>query len=181
MSSPPPIPTAQLFPILDEKLIQLLKGLSPEEWELPTIAGKWKVIDIAYHLLDSNVRALSVLRDGYMGPGPEGINSYKDLVTYLNQLNADWIQALKRMSPALLIDLLAHTGQQCHKLWSALPPFEPALFNVAWAGEEESQNWFHMAREYTEKWHHQQQIRLAVGKTGNSTYQNYICPTWKLP
>jgi hypothetical protein len=38
------------------------------------------------------------------------------------------------------------------------------LFSVAWAGEQESANWFHWAREYTEKWHHQQQIRLAVGK-----------------
>jgi hypothetical protein len=35
---------------------------------------------------------------------------------------------------------------------------------VAWAGEAESENWFHIAREYSEKWHHQQQIRLAVGQ-----------------
>jgi hypothetical protein len=37
---------------------------------------------------------------------------------------------------------------------------------VAWAGEEVSQNWFHIAREYTEKYIHQQQIRDAVGKEG---------------
>jgi hypothetical protein len=37
------------------------------------------------------------------------------------------------------------------------------LFGVAWAGEEASENWFDVAREYTEKWHHQQQIRDAVG------------------
>jgi hypothetical protein len=35
---------------------------------------------------------------------------------------------------------------------------------VSWAGEAESANWFHIAREYTEKWHHQQQIRQAVGQ-----------------
>jgi hypothetical protein len=34
---------------------------------------------------------------------------------------------------------------------------------VAWAGESESQNWFDLARELTERWHHQQQIRLATG------------------
>ena len=39
----------------------------------------------------------------------------------------------------------------------------PALFSVAWAGEETSLLWFDMAREYTEHWHHQQQIRDAVG------------------
>ena len=45
---------------------------------------------------------------------------------------------------------------------ASLDPFAPALFAVAWAGEEESQTWFDMAREYTELWHHQQQIRDAV-------------------
>ena len=35
-----------------------------------------------------------------------------------------------------------------------------------WLGQvkNESKNWFHIAREYTEKWHHQQQIRLSVGE-----------------
>ena len=35
---------------------------------------------------------------------------------------------------------------------------------MGWAGEAESLNWFHIARDYTEKWHHQQQIRTAVGQ-----------------
>ena len=34
---------------------------------------------------------------------------------------------------------------------------------MAWAGEEESPSWFDVAREYTELWHHQQQIRDAAG------------------
>jgi hypothetical protein len=29
---------------------------------------------------------------------------------------------------------------------------------VAWAGEERSENWMDVAREYTEKWHHTRQI-----------------------
>jgi hypothetical protein len=45
-----------------------------------------------------------------------------------------------------------------------LKPFENAVFSVAWAGQETSPNWFHIAREYTEKFLHQQQIRDAVGK-----------------
>ena len=40
------------------------------------------------------------------------------------------------------------------------------MWAVEWAGESESQNWFHIAREYTEKWHHQKQIREAVGVGG---------------
>jgi hypothetical protein len=41
-----------------------------------------------------------------------------------------------------------------------------AKLPVTWAGQWESQNWFDIAREYTEKWHHQMQIRLAVNKPG---------------
>ncbi|MEO6196827.1 MAG: hypothetical protein ABIP58_01850, partial [Dehalococcoidia bacterium] len=34
---------------------------------------------------------------------------------------------------------------------------------VSWAGESESPNWFDLAREYTEHWHHQAQIREGAG------------------
>jgi hypothetical protein len=37
------------------------------------------------------------------------------------------------------------------------------VFPVAWAGDERSHVWFDNGREYTERWHHQQQIRDAVG------------------
>ena len=165
MQSSPPISTAHLFPLLDAHLAKVLRSLKPEQWDLPTVAPMWTVKDIAAHLLDSNIRLLSALRDNHMGPAPaKPIPTYRDLVDHLNRMNADWIQAMKRASPAVLIDLLMHTGKSCSAYWAELPLYEPALFSVAWAGESESQNWFHMAREYTEKWHHQQQIRLAVGQ-----------------
>ena len=47
-----------------------------------------------------------------------------------------------------------------------LPSHGRAIFSVAWAGESESENWFDVARDYTERWHHQQQIRDAVGRPG---------------
>ena len=34
------------------------------------------------------------------------------------------------------------------------------------AADEPAPNWLDLAREYTERWHHQQQIRDAVGKPG---------------
>lgn len=98
-----------------------------------------------------------------MVPPDKPIESYADLVGFLNQLNADWIKATKRISPQLLIEFLAVTGPQVTGLLKSLDPFSPALFGVAWAGEENSLHWFDVAREYTEKWHHQQQIRDAVG------------------
>ena len=36
---------------LDKMLIQLLEELSPEDWDKQTIAPKWKVKDVAVHLL----------------------------------------------------------------------------------------------------------------------------------
>ena len=163
MSDFPPIHTAHLFPVLDALLIDLLKSLHPDDWNKPTPAPQWTVKDVATHLLDGNLRAISMIRDGYFGHPPGQINSYADLVKFLNQLNADFITAFKRLSPAVLVELHEITGKQFCEVIASLPPDTPALFSVAWAGQTESPNWFHMAREYTEKWHHQQQIRAAVG------------------
>ncbi|KQB37294.1 maleylpyruvate isomerase N-terminal domain-containing protein [Flavobacterium aquidurense] len=159
-----PIKTVHLFSILDELLIDLLNSLSDEEWNAPTVARKWAVKDIASHLLDGNLRGLSISRDQYFGEKPENINSYGDLVTFLNQLNMSWTNATKRLSPVVLTQLLETTGKQYSEHLQTLNPFENAIFSVAWAGEETSLNWFHIAREYTEKFLHQQQIRNAVGK-----------------
>lgn len=161
-----PIPTLHLFPKLDEKLVEVLRSLQPDEWNNRTLAKQWTVKDIASHLLDGNLRLLSMVRDQYFGNTPKGLHSYKDLVDFLNGLNADWVTATKRLSPKVIVDLLEHTGSECHEVLEKLDPFATAVFSVAWAGEAESKNWFHIAREYTERWHHQQQIREAVGKEG---------------
>jgi len=161
-----PIFTAELLPVLDEKLVTLLRSISGKEWFNQTIAPEWKVKDVAAHLLDGNIRSLSMLRDGYVGEQPGNINSNKDLVSFLNQLNADWVRAMKRVSPAMIIELLLITGKEYCTMLQSLDPFANAVLPVAWAGETQSPNWFHIAREYTEKWHHQQQIRLAVGQAG---------------
>ncbi len=156
-----PIATLHLFLPLDQKLIRLLKSLSPEDWKKPTLAKLWTVKDVAAHLLDGNLRTLA-LSQNYLGDPPSGIQSYRDLVDYLNRLNADWVSAMKRVSPRTLIELLEATQQPVVDYYHSLDLWAPAQFAVSWAGEHESQNWFHLAREYTERWHHQQQIREAV-------------------
>ncbi|GAB2774824.1 maleylpyruvate isomerase family mycothiol-dependent enzyme [Rhabdobacter roseus] len=176
MKLPIPIQTLPLFPRLDQKLIELLRSLSASDWEKPTVASRWTVKDIAAHLLDGNLRALSMLRDNYYGQAPDPIHSYQDLVSYLNRLNAEWVLALKRLSPPVLTELLESTGKPYYDYLKTLNPFDPATFSVAWAGEQESENWFHLAREYTEKWHHQQQIRLAVGQEGVLYAREYYFP-----
>jgi uncharacterized protein (TIGR03083 family) len=161
-----PVPAIHLFPVLEEKLIQLLQSLTAEEWNKPTIARLWTVKDVAAHLLDGNLRVLSHIRDNYFGDPPGTIASYDDLLQYLNNLNADFVTAMKRVSPATLLQLMEPTGRQYCAQVASLDPFAPALFAVSWAGDTVSPNWFHVAREYTERWHHQQQIRDAVDKPG---------------
>jgi len=156
------IETSRLFPLLDSRLIELLRSLSPEEWSR-LATPKWTVKDVAGHLLDGNLRRLSMARDGYFGESFSG-NSPQEFVAFLTGLNADWVRAMKRLSPQVLIELLAETGGQVSEYFGKLDPHGQAVFAVSWAGEEKSENWFDIAREYTEKWHHQQQIREAVGK-----------------
>ncbi|OUJ73200.1 maleylpyruvate isomerase N-terminal domain-containing protein [Hymenobacter crusticola] len=172
--SQPPIDIVHLLPQLDEKLLALLKSLTPDDWQRQTIAKLWKVKDVAAHLLDGNIRILSMLRDHYAGEPPPPIHSYQDLVNFLNGLNADWVKAMKRVSPEVLILLHEVTGKPFCDYYASLDPFAPAAFSVAWAGERESQNWMHIAREYTEKWLHQQQIRDAVQQPGLMTHEFFF-------
>jgi len=154
--------TAHLLPELDRLLLELLGQLSPADWDRQTIARLWTVKDVAAHLLDGNLRVLSGLRDDYAVDPPESINSYQDLVDYLNRLNANWVQAMRRISPQVLVWMLRESGTPFCQYYAALDPFAPAKWPVAWAGESQSLNWMHIAREYTEKFLHQQQIRHAL-------------------
>jgi len=117
-----------------------------------------------------------MLRDGYYGEKPENINSYQNLLDFLNGLNEDWVKATKRLSPKVIIDLLKTSGKEYCDYLATLNPDDKSEFSVAWAGENESKNWFHIAREYTEKWHHQQQIRLAIGSE-----QELLKEKWYFP
>lgn len=167
-----PINVVHLLPVLDKELNSLLKSLTVDEWQKQTIAKRWKVKDIVAHLLDGNIRILSILRDNYFGE-QANINSHQELVDFLNRLNADWVTAFKRASPQMLIFLLEVTSQPFCDYLKTLNPHDQSLLAVAWAGETESKNWMEIAREYTEKWLHQQQIRDAVQKPGIMTRELY--------
>jgi len=158
-----PILVADLFPGLHAELIALLRSLAPDDWSRPTVAGAWTVQDVAAHLLDVQLRRLSAQRDGARLPPPDSpLAGYADIVALLNRLNAEWVAVARRFSPRVLTDWLDLAGRQLAELMATLDPFAPAMISVAWAGEETSLQWFDVAREYTELWHHQQQIRDAV-------------------
>jgi uncharacterized protein (TIGR03083 family) len=162
-----PLITTHLFPGLHDRLMELLRGLQPADWQKPTVCRQWTVQDIAAHMLDSQIRILSHGRDAAPLPPPaKPITSYGTLLEFLNNLNAQWVEAARRISPTLLMEFLALTGPQLAAYYASLDPQAPALFSVAWAGEETSANWFDIGRSYTEYWHHQEQIRNAAGAPG---------------
>lgn len=160
------IDTRTLFKPLHDKLIELLKSLNQDDWSKQTVAKQWKVKDVASHILDGHLKVLSIQRDKYFGEQPPEIKEYNDLIKWLNQLNHDWVNASRRLSPQVLILLLESIGHLVSDYFNSLNLWDEAMFSVAWAGESKSYNWMHIAREYTEFWHHQQQIREAVGQQG---------------
>jgi uncharacterized protein (TIGR03083 family) len=168
----PPILTAHLFPVIERKLLELLRSLSLEDWERQTVSPRWKVKDVAAHLLDTQLRKLSLARDGYVAEQPD-IRSPRDLAAFINGMNEEGVRTYRRLSPAVLIDMMELASRQSAAYHQSLDPFAPAMFGVSWAGEQQSLNWFDTAREFTERWHHQQQIRMAVNCPGIMTRELY--------
>lgn len=170
--SPGPILCAHLMRKVDDELLELLRALYPAEWNLQTVAPLWKVRDVAAHLLDTALRKLSMARDGYFAETVQ-IKSNNDLVELVNRLNREGVALYRRLSPSVLIDLMQIACGQNAAYHESLDPYAPAGFGVSWAGEEQSLNWFDTARELTERWHHQQQIRLATNRPGIMTRELY--------
>jgi uncharacterized protein (TIGR03083 family) len=163
MNDPRPILVTGLFPDTLEALLDLLSQLSSDDWNKPTVCSKWSVKDIAAHMLGGKLGVLSRNRDSYHAG--KIIAEWDDLVRLINNLNDTWVKAAVRLSPRVLCELIKLSGQQVCDYFRTLDPY--ALGDpVSWAGPEPAPVWLDIAREYTEWWHHQQQIRDAVGKPG---------------
>jgi hypothetical protein len=159
-----PLDARPHFAPLRAQLLALLGELRAEEWQR-RVSTSWTVRDVAAHLLDGDCRQLSFGRDGLpLLPPERPIRGPADLLGFLDELNAVWVKAAKRLSPPLLVELLELSGRLFEAYAERLDPQGEAIFAVAWAGEERSRNWMHLARELTERFHHQQQIRAATGR-----------------
>ena len=163
VSLSPPIDIRPEFRKLSGMLIEFLEELEPGDWNRETISSRWRVKDIVAHLLDTSLRRVSLMRDGYREfylerDIPEDFASQFD---YLEHLNKEWVSASARLSPRVLMELTRTYDEAFCDIMDAADMDDPAVFNVVWAGEHRSRNWMDFGREYTEKWYHQQQIRLA--------------------
>jgi uncharacterized protein (TIGR03083 family) len=167
-----PILCAHLLRKVDGQLIELLQSLTADEWDLQTIAPRWRVRDVAAHLLDTVLRKLSLVRDSCIVENANP-HSPQAVITLVNRLNEEGVRVYRRLSPTVLVTLMSIACDQSADFHESLDPFARATFNVSWAGEETSLNWFDTARELTERWHHQQQIRLATVRPGIMTPELY--------
>lgn len=160
MKQPGPIFVVDRFAPLRSHLLTLLANLSEQDWNRPTAAPLWSVKDVTAHLLGGDLGILSRERDGFHQAA--SINNYRDLVALVNRLNDEWVVAARRLSPQLLREVLAFTGPAVEAYFSSLDS-NAVGGPVSWAGPEPAPVWFDLAREFTERWHHQQQIRDATG------------------
>src|SRR5688572_27229049 len=162
---PLPITDTRFFfrPLMRE-FVELLRSLDNEPFERPTVAGAWRARDVLAHLIDSSLRRVSFHRDGHTPPPPPApLTGEGDFVRFINGLNAGWVDAMRRVSPFVLVDLFELASARLADFVERLPLDTPPLFPVSWAGVDGNQGWLDIGREFTEQWHHQQQIRDAVG------------------
>lgn len=182
LQPPKPILVADLFPEILERLLALLSGLDRADWHKPTICTGWSVKDVALHLLGVEIGNLSVRRDGHVANEP--IQDRDELVEFVNAWNQDWVRVSRRMSTRLMVEMLRFVGKQVCDYFRLL---DPNLIggSVSWAGPDPAPVWLDLAREYTERWHHQQHIRDAVDRPGLKG-PKYFAPVlgtfvWGLP
>lgn len=159
-----PIDVLRLFPLERTALLELLESLHADDWGLPTVCDDWSVKDIAAHLLADDLGRLSRDRDGYTVSWIDA-PTWDDLVAAINVQNEVWVAALRRLSPRVLIDLLRDSGERTQAHFESLD-LDAIGPNVSWVSPDPVPAWLDLAREYTERWAHQQQIRDAVTRPG---------------
>jgi uncharacterized protein (TIGR03083 family) len=159
----PPLDVRTLFPVDRAELLGLLRSLDPPAWRRPTVCPGWRVHDVVAHLVHDHIRRLSGTRDVHT----PGIRPGEDLPGFLARVNQEFVEVARRWSPAVLIELCADLGPRLDRVWAGLDLHRIYDNDVSWAAPGvPAPAWLDVAREYTEYWVHQQQIRDAVGRPG---------------
>ena len=171
------IDTRHLFRPVSDRLVELLGSLRPDDWEKPTCYPTWRVREIVAHMVQTATYRLSAERDapaatiagagdgtGSATPGVvPGALSFEQISAHIADANDAWASATAALSPRILGELASKYESELSAHMEQSELKAPGSLGVSWAGEASSPRWFDVAREFTERWHHQQQIREAVG------------------
>jgi hypothetical protein len=121
------------------------------------------VLGLCCHLVGDDLSLLSRHRDGYLGTRrPEGAGE-DDFVTWLDELQDEWVSAARRLSPRLVTDLLGWTGPQLVETFRRQDPRARTAV-VSWAGPGLMPVWLDQLREVSECWIHRQQLLQALDR-----------------
>jgi uncharacterized protein (TIGR03083 family) len=156
-----------VYPLERARLIELLSELDEAQWGQPTECPAYTVKGIASHILGDDLSLLSRQRDDampglvLMAPRMPGA----DFRTLLDGFNDQWVEAVRFLSPRMLLELLDLAGRWTHRYYGDVDPNAPGeavgLFGVPFGAS--SPFWHAIAREYIERWVHHSQIRRALG------------------
>jgi uncharacterized protein (TIGR03083 family) len=159
----PPIDVGPLFQGERDALVALLGSLPDDGWWTPTELPGWNVHDLALHLLADDLGRLRRRPPGAaVATRPR---SFRALARSIERSNEAWVGAARRIPPELVIEWLARTGSLVAGRFAARDRWDESL-GVAWIGTGPSPVWLDAAREYMERWIHQQHIRAAMGRPG---------------
>jgi Mycothiol maleylpyruvate isomerase N-terminal domain len=140
------------------RFIRFLASLDSDQWAAPTVATGWSVKDVCLHLLDVDVSWLARGRDGDTSGMIDVPADHEAFVRALSARNQRWVDGVRNLSPRLIVELLGWSGEELDRYLDSLDLTEPS--SVYWAGDVPL--WFDLARELTERWTHERQIREAV-------------------
>lgn len=154
-----PIDVLPLFAREEQALVSVLTDLDADQWAAPTACPGWSVHDLVAHVLGDKLGRLSRDRDGYEAVSPAPGEAFP---AFIHRSNDEWVRACRRLSPEVLFAMVVDSTAQLTEMWKR-HDLDELGGPVTWAGPAPAPRWLDVAREYTELWVHQQQIREAVG------------------
>jgi hypothetical protein len=87
-----------------------------------------------------------------------------DVTALVDQINEAWVEGAYFLSPRQLIDQLERSGIEYAETLSALDMSAPGI-PIDWVAPGPAPVWLDVAREFTERWIHQAQLRDATGRS----------------
>jgi uncharacterized protein (TIGR03083 family) len=155
----PPVDLRSRFAPQRDGLLALLASLDAADWQRPTACTGWSVADLAAHVLGDVVGRAS----GHAAPAGPRPAAGEPLPVFIDRINEEWVAAWRRADPRLVVSCLRAVGPDHDAVWMRQDLFDDSV-GVSWAGIDPAPLWFDAARDLTEYWVHERQIRDAVGR-----------------